>query len=46
MQCAADDTLCFDSHWVRRRAIHAPDDGRMDWFAGGADRATRVPAGF
>ena len=24
------------SNWVRRRVIHAPDDGRMDWFTGGA----------
>jgi len=31
---------------VRRPAIRAPDDGRTDWFAGGADRATRVLAGF
>ena len=23
--------------WVRRPAIRAPDDGRTDWFAGGAD---------
>ncbi len=29
-------------HWVRGPAIRAPDDGRTDWFAGGADRATRV----
>ena len=25
------------AHWVRRGAIRAPDDGRTDWFAGGAD---------
>jgi len=30
---------------VRRPAIRAPDDGRTDWFAGGAERATRVLAG-
>ena len=23
-------------HWVRRPAIRAPDDGRTDWFTGGA----------
>ena len=28
---------------VRRPAIPAPEDGRADWFVGGADRATRVP---
>ena len=28
--------------WVRGPAIRAPDDGHTDWFAGGADRATRV----
>ncbi len=33
-------------HWVRRPAIRAPDDGRAEWFAGGADRATRVLAGI
>ncbi len=26
------------THWVRRPAIRAPDDGRTDWFAGGAGR--------
>jgi len=26
--------------WVRRPAIGAPDEGRTDWFTGGADRAT------
>ncbi len=31
---------------MRRPAIRAPDDGRTDWFAGGADRATRVLAGI
>ena len=29
----------------RPRAIRAPDDGRTEWFAGGAGRATRVPRG-
>ncbi len=32
--------------WVRGPAIRAPDDGRTDWFTGGADRATRVLARF
>ena len=32
--------------WVRGAAIRAPDDGRTDWFTGGADRATRVLARF
>ncbi len=29
-------------HPARHRAIRAPDDGRTDWFAGGAERATRA----
>jgi len=31
---------------VRRPAIRAPADGRTDWFAGGAGRATWVLAGI
>jgi len=34
------------NYWVRRAAIRAPDDGRTDWFACGACRATRVLAGI
>ncbi len=33
----------FPGRAGRPRAIRAPDDGRTEWFTGGADRATRVP---